>query len=314
MTEYTNIANDKESSAAIYDPHVIQILLIADHNYAPFLATTIRSILDNAAADDRLFFHIVDAGLLPDDLQKLQEMQNDEKFQFKRYNPDLNAYLRYMRRDISSFPAVVNYRLFAEKYLPQDLKKVLYLDVDIIVLKSLKPLWETELKDAFLAARDDPYIRKSHIERLGCAPNHRYFNSGVLLMNLQLWREKDVLSELLDLSIELHDRVEFPDQDLLNAYAARHGYLLLQPRWNSHPRDYSPQETVVLHYMGSRLRCPRLDLLYSYAQKTPYRRLPMQGRAYQFKSNCKRVFCNVLCFFFFPRKIRRAIRKRFNLR
>ena len=309
MSEREQTRTEKDDAR---DP--IEILLVSDANYAAFLATTITSIVSSAAPEDRLIFHIVDGGLTEDDYSKLEAMRERYGYVQRFYRPDLREYMEYMRRDISSFPVVVNYRLFAEHYLPSSVDKALYLDVDTVVLSSLRELWTTPLSDFFIAACPDRHMRESHSRALGLSSDYHYFNSGVLLMNLAKWRADDVLARLLDLSVELREAIEFPDQDLLNAYADERGYFELETRWNSHPRDYLEGETRILHYMGSRQRCPRLDILYDYASQTPYGRLPMQSRWYRLDRFLKRVVCNTLCFFFFPRKIRRAIRKRFNLR
>ena len=48
------------NQSAQLDPKAYHVLLVSDANYSAFLATTIVSILKNAAPEDRLVFHIVD--------------------------------------------------------------------------------------------------------------------------------------------------------------------------------------------------------------------------------------------------------------
>lgn len=292
----------------------IDVMLVSDANYGAFLATTIASILKNAAPDDVLRFHIVDAGLEESDRAAVEELKNLREFDALYYEPDLREYAKYLCDDISTFPIVVNHRLFAPSFLPAELDRVLYLDVDVVVLASLREIWDVPLDDAFLAAAPDRNMRLSHRRAIGLDDKFPYFNSGVLLMNLRKWREDGITAALLKIALEIKDDIDFPDQDVLNVYAFRNGYRILPEGWNVHPRDYVEGKTRLLHYMGSRHRCPRLDILYGYAALTPYGRLPMQAPSYRMKRAIKRTICNALCFFFFPRKIRRAIRKRFNLR
>ena len=291
----------------------IEVMLVSDANYSAFLATTIVSILKNAAPDDSLRFHIVDAGLEEADRAAIEELKTLRTFEAVYYTPDLREYVKFLCDDISRFPAVVNYRLFAPSFLHEKFDKILYLDVDVVVLSSLRELWETPLDNLFLAASPDLNMRLSHRLALGLDENYLYFNSGALLMNLRKWREDGITEKLMRIALEIKKEIEFPDQDVLNVYAFRNGYQRLPEGWNVHPRDYVEGKTRLLHYMGTRLRCPHLEILYGYAASTPYGRLPMQSASYRIKCRLRRFVCNFLCFILFPRKIRRAIRKRFNL-
>ncbi len=292
----------------------IEILLISDTNYSPFLATTIASILANAEPDDALRFHIVDGGLTEEDRSKIEQMQLDRNFELVWYKPNLQNYLDSFRDDIKTFPVVVNYRLFLAKFLPDTLDKIIYMDVDVVALGSLRELWETSVDDVFLAAVADRNMRLSHRRDLGLPDDYPYFNSGVLLFNLKRWRDDAILEKLLDIAVEVRQAIDFPDQDVLNVYANRTAYRELDRRWNCHPRFYVKGESKILHFMGSRHRCPHLDILYGYAAQTPYGRLPMQGTGYKIKRALKRTGYNFLCFFLFRRKWRREFRKHFNLR
>ena len=292
----------------------IEVMLVSDANYSAFLATTIVSILKNAAPDDSLRFHIVDAGLEDADRAAIEELKTLRTFEAVYYTPDLREYLKYLCDDISTFPVVVNHRLFAPNFLPETLDKIVYMDVDVVVLSSLGELWKTQIGDSFVAAAPDIKMRPSHRKAIGLTEDFPYFNSGVLLVNLKKWREDNITEKLLAIADEIKENIDFPDQDVLNVYAFRNGFQKLPEGWNVHPRDYVEDKTHLLHYMGTRQRCPHLDILYKYAALTPYRLLPMQSRWRQINLGIKRVICNTLCFFFFPRKMRRMIRRRFVLR
>ena len=292
----------------------IEIFMASDSNYSPFLATAMASILKNAAPDDALSFHIADGGLTDDDLQKIEELKKIKDFKLAFYRPDLQEYLKYLRDDISNFPVIVNTRLFVEKFLPKTLDKVLYLDADIVVLGSLAELWETDLDDNFVAAALDPKMRLSHRRAIGLPDDYGYFSSGIMLINLKKWREDSVLEKLLDICLEIKDQIGFPDQDVLNVYAYRTSYLLLPNRWNCHPRDFVEGDTIILHYMGNRHRCPNLPVLYEYASMTPYGRLPMQGFWYRVRRAMRRGCFVFLCLFLPKKQWRKQLRKRFVLR
>ena len=85
------------------------------------------------------------------------------------------------------FPKEMYYRIFAAKYLPEDVDRVLYLDPDIIVNGSLLELYEMPLGDNFFAASSHNGImmRLFNGARLGLKRGCPYVNSGVLLINLE---------------------------------------------------------------------------------------------------------------------------------
>ena len=84
------------------------------------------------------------------------------------------------------------YRLFAARYLPTEIDRVLYLDPDIVVNGNLQELYDTPLNGYLFAAATHvrEIMRKINVLRLGMHEDGTYINSGVLLMNLKLLREE----------------------------------------------------------------------------------------------------------------------------
>ncbi len=286
----------------------IEILLISDANYAAYLATTIVSILKNAAEDDVLRFHIVDAGLLESDLVKIEWLKKTRNFEVVYYKPNLKEYLNYFRNDIQTFPVVVNYRLFLAEFLPKTLDKIIYTDVDVVVLDSLRELWETPIDNMFVAAVPDQCVSLNHKHELNFSESYKCFYSGNLLVNLKKWREDNTLKELLDICLEIKDKIMYPDQDVLNVYGYRHGYLELSTRWCCHPKYYEENKTVILHYMGERRRLSHLDILFGYAAQTPYKKLPLQSVWFKIRRTLNRKRCQLVCLFLPKKKWRQNYR------
>jgi lipopolysaccharide biosynthesis glycosyltransferase len=125
------------------------------------------------------------------------------------------------------------HRLFLPELVPE-VERVLYLDVDTIVADALEPLWRTELGDAYLGAVTNVF-QENHRWRpreLGLAGPEVYFNSGVLLLNLEAMRREGVTAALLECVATRGQELEWPDQDALNlVLGARR--VALHPRWNA---------------------------------------------------------------------------------
>ena len=117
------------------------------------------------------------------------------------------------------------YRILAQFLLPESLKRVLWLDADIIITKDIEAFYHQSFDGMkYVVCPEKEYpgeydLWKARIqkERLGLPDEHVYFNSGVLLMNLALLRKETERDEILQKCLKLKDALQFPDQDLLNA-------------------------------------------------------------------------------------------------
>jgi lipopolysaccharide biosynthesis glycosyltransferase len=132
----------------------------------------------------------------------------------------------------SQFTEAMWYRIFLPELLAAE-PRVLYLDIDTLAVDSLAPLWETELGDDWLGAVTN-VLQHNHIHRpgeLGLSGPEAYFNSGVLLMNLDAWRRDGCTERLIAFATQTERRIEWPDQDALNVVLGERR-TRLHPRWN----------------------------------------------------------------------------------
>ena len=122
-------------------------------------------------------------------------------------------------------------RIFIAEIFPE-LERCLYLDADILCRKPLDPLWNTALGSDILGAALDPtfFGDEPFLEIFG----GRYFNSGVLLMDLARWREAGMTQRVVD-AVHVFESQALPhqywDQSPLNL-AFRGAFRTLAPRWN----------------------------------------------------------------------------------
>lgn len=129
---------------------------------------------------------------------------------------------------------VACYRLLLPDLLPGT-PKVLYLDADIVVLDLIRPLWDIDMDGCCVAATTNPLYRlmQQRVKIDLGLPDHRaYFNSGVLLFDLDAMRAEGLDQALLDWAVAHREKVAWPDQDVLNAVLWRRR-LPLHPRWNA---------------------------------------------------------------------------------
>lgn len=127
------------------------------------------------------------------------------------------------------FTGAMWYRLFLADIVEAD--RVLYVDCDVIVADALEPLFATDLTGSYVAAVENvplPWLP----DRAADLGLDRYFNSGVLLLNLARLREDGALGEVLAYARREAERLVWPDQDALNAVLGARR-VELEARWNT---------------------------------------------------------------------------------
>lgn len=122
------------------------------------------------------------------------------------------------------------FRLLLPTMLPMSVERFIFIDADTIVLDNLSPLWELSLQGRALAAVAE--------HRLSCQDHGyefgRYFNSGIMLVDLNKWRQSDLLKRGLRFAIQNPERLRHWDQDVLN-YVFKDDWLSIPDRWNACP-------------------------------------------------------------------------------
>ena len=189
------------------------------------------------------------------------------------------------------YPREMYYRLLAPHLLPDQLKRVLYLDPDILVINPLRPLWETDLQGKLFAAAAHTGVTElaNGINQLRLGTEQDYYNSGVLLMDLETGRREIVPQEVFQYVEQHRKELILPDQDILNALYSEKILPLEDVLWNYDARNYSNyllrsggrydlrwvmEHTAILHFCGKEKPWKpkyihRFGILYQhYAQLT----------------------------------------------
>lgn len=154
---------------------------------------------------------------------------------------------------ISQYKTNIHYsvflRYFTATFVEED--QALYLDCDIVVTRDLSEIFAADLGSYPLGAVRDLGGEVYFGEQI--------FNSGVLLINVNYWRENDIAGQLIEMTDNLHDKVTQDDQSILN--------MLFENRWMELPfayncitlhttfSDYEPEKGLyppVIHYLTER--------------------------------------------------------------
>ena len=206
-----------------------------------------------------------------------------------------DSLFKHLKLNLHFTPATY-FRILAADLFEED--KIIYLDSDLLVTGSLMEVWNTELENYPIAAVHDPFV--NDLERLELMPEQGYFNSGVMLLNLDRWRAMGLGQKVLDYIKTHPERIQFADQCGFNAIL-KGDWKKLAPKWNvqtafteadsnAHLRQnfsvYDLQEAMaepkVVHFTGVLKpwnlgsKHPFKALFWKYLNESPFRRnLPL---------------------------------------
>ena len=242
----------------------IQILTTLNENYLPRLQVLLTSIYVTQP-EDKADIWLIHSGLTDEALSSIRCQCRLFGFGFYPVMADSSA---FTNAPVSTqYPREMYYRLLAAQLLPDSLHRVLYLDPDILVINSLRPLWETDLKGNLFAAAAHTGKTElaNNINQLRLGTNHNYYNSGVLLIDLERARKEILAEELFSYVKEHAKELLLPDQDVLNAMYGRRILEIDDSIWNYDARNYNNyllrsagvcdmdwvmENTAVLHFCG----------------------------------------------------------------
>ncbi len=273
----------------------INIALASDNNYAEHMAIAILSILENAKKSDKLCFYILDNGIS-------REVKDVIDFFIKKNK----ALIKYF--DLKNQPEFTNrfenckvgdlhisitgyYRFMIAELMPK-IDKIIYLDCDILVEKSLSDLYKINIDDYYIGAVED--VGYAHWRQTNPEMIHKFFyiNSGVLLINAKKWREDNIGQKLLDYAIAGENIGYGQDQPVINVIC-KEKCLPLDYKWNVQDSFYRPGVEVstnknkkaileaaknpfVLHFTApvkpwnNYITLPKGELYLKYVRNTPW--------------------------------------------
>jgi lipopolysaccharide biosynthesis glycosyltransferase len=163
------------------------------------------------------------------------------------------------------FTRAILFRLALDRLAPPDCRRVIYLDSDVIVTADISKLWRTNLERYSLGAVVDSYTDPQAFALRWSLPHsaNGYFNSGVLLIDLERVRIEGSLLAAAVFASGQGRGLEFVDQDALN-WAFWNKWQPLDVIWNvqrhmvisalkpliSAERQLKGRRPGIVHYTG----------------------------------------------------------------
>lgn len=283
----------------------VVVILACNDQFVPYLSVALQSTLESASPSRHYDVVVLTRDISPANVETLRG-------QVVRHGGDFGIGFLDVAAAISSsklprrgrFKAEASFRLMAPILLER-VDKAIYLDCDLVVLHDLAELFDIELADNLLGAtRDadtaglysgyDPCVREHLDKTVGLAEPYTYFQSGVLLLNLDVFRRACTPDDIL--AYTHANRLRWPDQDILNHFG-RGRYVRIDTRWNvlndwQHLRrghivaqapaeirddyDAARRDPHIVHYAGPDGRpwlypgADMADAFWRFAEHSPY--------------------------------------------
>lgn len=198
----------------------MNILLSFNSNYYMPALVLLQSLLVNNQWCKKIRVYVLYADLKPDEIQRFSQVAEESGIAEAIFLPvgpdkfkDAPLHLKWISRE-------TYYRLLAQEMLPESVDRVLYLDVDMIVMGSLEEFYNQDFDGKLLVAcnRHGPGgVDPKRLEQLTLPRDTIYFNAGTLLYDLAGQRREIDPNILYEYPVLFYKQLKYGDQDVLNA-------------------------------------------------------------------------------------------------
>ncbi len=237
---------------------IINLIFIADDNYIEQLIVTLNSILVNNNV--KLIVYVFSTGISENNRVVLKEfLKNwDSKLTYIEH-AEICIDLKKMHNH--NWNPIVYHKLYALFECHEE--KALYLDCDIVVDGDISAFYDTNIENYYAAVIEDKGMQQvipsfsAHKKRIGLHIEDRYFNGGVMLLNLSQIRKDFSLEDMINKFDNYSDRYVFNEQDLLNN--VWNGKLVFtDEKYNRLASDFkgrmllNDKKSVIYHYSSNK--------------------------------------------------------------
>lgn len=216
----------------------LHFVLSADAYYGLPAAVTMFLMLKALPDGVEAHVHFIDGGVSEDDKARIRSCVDwRATVHFYGVERPLTLGDFGFGRDECRYTDTILLRIHLAEVLPDDIDRVIYLDSDTLVKGDLSVLWKTDLAGKCVGAAVDYFPQGGSLYRAILERWFQYegavrcFNSGVVLIDLDRWRELNIGGKATELWPRFSVAMSAGDQDILNLVLLDDWYEL-ESKWN----------------------------------------------------------------------------------
>lgn len=246
----------------------LHIVFCVDDSYARYLPVVVKSIICNNPSHSTVI-HVLSDFLSAKSVRLLHEAAGDAANISLEIHIVDDTPLRSLRTS-DKWPIQAWYRLLIPEVLGADVRRALYLDTDTLVVGDLGELFAADLEGVSIAAVVEASVfDRANYERIGMEYDERYVCSGLLLMNLDYWREHRLTQKIIEWAALR--RTHMVDQDAIN-YVCRDSKKILPMRYGVVQFFFDSKEFYREPYLSELENCLEHPVIIHYAFCYPWQR------------------------------------------
>lgn len=193
----------------------MDIVYASNDKYMQPLLVSMQSIVNNVK-NDCITFHILSDDISLENQDKIKKFEKRNSIKIFIY--DMKDTRDKILKRIPPLTGAVStyYRLFIEDIIDVNVKKVLYIDCDTVVMEDISYLYKIPFKNTDIIGGVMEIADKEMKTRIGLTENDVYINAGMLLIDLKKWKEFNVKEKCLGYIESKNGDVYYKDQGTLN--------------------------------------------------------------------------------------------------
>lgn len=192
----------------------MNIVYASDDNFVEIMGVSICSLFENNKDVVDMVVYVLDGGIGEENKKKLEQIAACYKRKINLVSlKSLKEKVSDLKQDRGGASQFA--RLFLSKLLPAECSRVLYLDCDTLVRHSLQDFYDVDFEGNVVCGVMD-CISRQHRARLGLKENALYINSGMMLIDLNAWREHSIEEKIDEVIQKFKGHVPYADQGIIN--------------------------------------------------------------------------------------------------
>ena len=233
--------------------NTIPVFFASDKNYLPYLAVAVKSLSNKVSRENDYKIYVLSDDLKEHDLSHIKNFISDN---ITIEVADVTEKMSSIKNKVSLrdyYTPSIYFRLFIPTMFPQ-YKKAIYLDVNITLNADIAKMYKEELGDNYLGAVLDETVWSNkdftyYVNNALDITEKQYFNSGVLLMNLEKFRNNNIEEDFYKWVNDSYGGTVAPDQDYLNCIS-KNKVKYLDIGWNKMPLGdkLDDDKLYLIHY------------------------------------------------------------------